>query len=219
MEVYIAPEVEAVIALHPYLRDAAFRAMPILDQLKMQAMTLHAAHLGGDTRVRMQMASWWPPARGRSLPQLMKAQFGVRDAQLTIAREYRYEDWSSVEVLERLKLSTNFEDALDELMNGQRNNLELILMSQPGLLTERSAFGHQATLLHYIGANGVESHRQVTPLNAPELARLLIRHDAKIEAKARMYVGGQTPFDLASTSAHPRLAVISNELNRVLAGQ
>ena len=30
---------------------------------------------------------------------------------------------------------------------------------------------HRATLLHYVGANGVEAYRQKTPPNATEIAR------------------------------------------------
>jgi len=33
---------------------------------------------------------------------------------------------------------------------------------------------HHATLLHYVGANGIESFRQKTPANAVDIARLLL---------------------------------------------
>ena len=219
MEVYIAPEVEAILALHPYLRDSAFRASTILDQLKMQADTLHRAHGSGDARVRMQLGSWWPQARGLSLDELLQASFGINDAQLTIAREYGFDDWSSVEDLAQLKLPEAFESALDDLLDGRLDALAAKLSARPRLATDKSVFGHQSTLLHYLGANGVESHRQQTPMNAPDLAQILIDHGARLDATANMYGGGQTPYDLASTSAHPYQAGISKELNRVLYAQ
>jgi len=39
---------------------------------------------------------------------------------------------------------------------------------------------------------------------------------ASKQAQANMYGGGQTPLALASTSAHPYKAGISDALNRVL---
>ncbi len=216
MDIYIAPEVADVKSLHPYLRNADFRASPILEQLTVQAATIHAAHANRDSRARIQLGSWWPKASGLSLDQLMLADFNLDDARLTIAREYGFESWAAVEALQQARPDGEFETALDELLDGQYEVLRSRLMARASLTTAPSSFGHRATLLHYIGANGVESHRQQTPLNAPKMAELLIAHGARRDAVANMYGGGQTPFDLASTSAHPHQAGVSKELNDVL---
>lgn len=216
MDVYIAPDVADVLLLHPYLQDAEFRALPILEQLEQQISTLLVAHSGGDTRVRMHLGSWWPHAKGLSLNQIMDAHLSTSDAQLTIANEYGFENWARVEALGSSTLPEEFELALDDLLAGELESLSNRIVAKPSLTKERSAFGHQATLLHYLGANGVESHHQRTPMNAPMLAALLINHGAQIDATAKMYGGDQTPYDLASTSAHPYHAGISGDLNRVL---
>ncbi len=219
MQVYVAPEVAEVEALHPYLQDKAFRALPIREQLARQADVLQAAHAAGDQRVRMHLMSWWPDASSRSLDDVMNAGFGLQEAQLTLAREYGFRDWREVDALGNMALRINFEQALDDLQAGEIEKLRQRLDKDPQLATEQSAYGHRATLLHYLGANGVESHRQRMPLNAADLAGLLIGYGASLDAKANMYGGGQTPYALASSSAHPYNANISVELNQVLSGQ
>lgn len=214
--VYIAPEVEQVLQLHPYLQDTSFSALPIREQIDTQATTLFSAHRNGDTRIRMQVFSWWPSASGKSLDEAMEAPFARSDAVLTICREYGFVDWQSVESLQDLPPNIMFEQALDVMLSGDITLLQTLIDETPELTMECSRYGHQATLLHYLGANGVESYRQKTPLNAVELAQLLIAKGASKEATANMYGGGQTPFALASSSAHPHGAGISAELNAVL---
>ena len=216
MQVYVAPEVKEVEALHPYLTDAAFRALPIRAQITQQAGVVHTAHAGGDRRARVHIMSWWPGARGRTPDEVMASPFALDDARLTMAREYGFADWAEVEQLGETGVVVAFEDALDAMLAGDADRLGQRLHEDPQLATARSVFGHRATLLHYLGANGVESHRQRTPLNAAALAELLIEHGADVHAEADMYGGGQTPFALASTSAHPYEAGIATDLNRVL---
>ncbi len=218
MQVYVAPEVAEVEALHPYLKEKAFRALPIREQLRKQASVLQAAYAAGDRRVRVQLC-WWPVASGRPLDEVMNARLDLQEAQLTMAREHGFRGWYEVDALGNATLRNHFELALDELQDGEIEKLRLRLDRDPQLVTEQSAYGHQATLLHYLAANGVESHRQRMPLNAAVLADLLIGCGANLHAKANMYGGGPTPYALASSSAHPRNAGISVALNRVLSGE
>ncbi len=216
MEIYVAQDVAEVDALHPYLTEHAFRMLPIRQQLGKQADVIRSAHASGDRRVRMHLMSWWPLARGKSLDDVMASPFGLEDAQVTMAREYGFSNWAEVEALGPAQVSQDFERALDVLLAGDIVRLQAYLEEAPHLTVEKSAYGHRATLLHYLGANGVETHRQRTPLNAVALAELLIARGADPNAKAHMYGGGQTPLALASTSAHPYKAGVSAELNRML---
>jgi len=216
MKVYVAPEVAEVDALHPYLTDDAFRALSIRDRIAKQAETVQAAHAAGDRRCRMHVMSWWPDTGGRSLDAVMAAPLTREDARLTMSREYGFRDWEEVDALGDAAPAPSFEQALEAMLAGDSQELTARLERVPNLATARSAYGHRSTLLHYLGANGVESHRQKTPLNAVELARLLIDHGADITAEANMYGGGQTAFALASTSAHPHNAGIADDLNRIL---
>lgn len=213
---YVAPEVQAVLDLHPYLTEAAFQALPIRDQIARQAETLHAAYVAKDPRVRMEVMSWWPKAQGRPVEQVLASDFTDADAALTLAREYGFADWDAVRALGEMTLDPGFETALDHIIAGDLAALRSDLRNSPQLATARTPLGHQSTLLHYLGANGVETHRQQTPLNAVALAELLIAHGASKTAEAFMYGGGHTPHALASTSAHPYRAGIADALNRAL---
>ena len=219
MIVYIAPEVADILSLHSYLQDDSFRALSIRQQLEKQAGVIQSAHEAADRRVLMHLMSWWPAARGRSPDEVMQLPFNSDDARLVVAREYGFGDWSEVAKLADKTPDNQFETALDEILSGDFRAISSRLDRAPELARQRSAFGHRATLLHYLGANGVESHRQRMPTNAPDLARLLIDHGADIAATADMYGGGQTPYMLSASSAHPISAGIAEELNRVLAGK
>src|SRR5512134_1794628 len=64
--------------------------------------------------------------------------------------------------------------------------------SVPDLVIWRSHYGHRATLLHYLAANGVETYRQRVPRNASSLASLLTQRGADPHATATMYGAAQT---------------------------
>lgn len=208
---YVSPEVQAVRDLHPYLRDPAFRALPIRAQLEQQARTLHKAFPTGTHGVAMHVMSWWPGAQGKTWDQVKAAPFSTSDALLTLAREYGFANNAALSELGLTTPDAPFEHALDLLLAGEHTALEAALRRTPSLATARSRFGHGATLLHYIGANGVESHRQVTPLNAPDMAKLLIAYGADVHSPANIY-GSSTAHDLAITSAHPARAGVTDAL-------
>ncbi|MEM9048095.1 MAG: hypothetical protein AAGC92_05185 [Pseudomonadota bacterium] len=217
--VYIATEVADVLALHPYLADRTFRALPVREQVAEQAATLWHAHRAGDPRIGIQIMSWWPRARGVALGAVMAAPFSEADALLTVSREHGFADWAAVAACGALTLDAPFEAALDAMLAGSLSTLTSLIAEDPVLVSERSVLGHRATLLHYLGANGVETHRQRVPLNAVELARALIVAGASRMAEAIMYGGKQTPYLLANSSAHPRKAGIAAGLARMLAPQ
>ena len=128
------------------------------------------------------------------------------DARLALSREYGFADWDAVQRDGAGTVDAAFEQALDALLTGDLAARAARLTEMPELERARSAYGHRSTLLHYIGANGVESHRQVTPVNAADMARLLIRHGADRHALRTCMVNGQTAYMLAQTSAHPQEA-------------
>ncbi|MEM8755944.1 MAG: hypothetical protein AAGF90_23580 [Pseudomonadota bacterium] len=214
--IHISPEVRSVRELHPYLADSEFRARPIREQIAAQADTLHAAFQARDERVAMHVLSWSPKARGATRETMFALDLTPLDALETMSREYGFSGAEALDALGDLRLDEGFEAALDHMLFGEIDELEADLERTPGLAAARSRFGHRATLLHYLGANGVESHRQITPGNAPDLAALLISRGASKSAEAEMYGGGQTARMLAATSAHPRRAGIAEELGLAL---
>jgi hypothetical protein len=142
----------------------------------------------------------------------------LADAQFVIARSHGYESWPKfVRALETLAHSrtsdeSRFEVAVDAVVSGDLRALTRLLHEEPGLIRMRSMREHGATLLHYVSANGVEGYRQRTPKNAVEIAGLLLRSGAEVDATANVYGGGATTLGLAATSWHPERVGVQEEL-------
>ncbi|MEA2164751.1 MAG: hypothetical protein QOK37_2878 [Thermoanaerobaculia bacterium] len=112
--------------------------------------------------------------------------------------------------------ASDFELAVDSVVSGDITTLARLLRANPELIRERSLRPHRATLLHYIGANGVENDRQKTPANADEVARMLIDAGADVDAEADMYGGGSTTLGLVASSIHPARAGLQSALIETL---
>ena len=133
-----------------------------------------------------------------------------------MAREYGFAAWSEVDGLADQRPDAPFETAVDALISGDIDALSGLLGVAPELVRDRSAYGHSATLLHYVAANGVETYRQQTPNPVADIAALLIQRGADVNATALMYGGSPTTYALVMTSAHPRAAGAQERLARVL---
>jgi len=143
------------------------------------------------------------------------------DARVIIAKEHFVESW---EQFARLAAAMKdpasaiswFETAVDAVIAGDEGTLERQLRADPELIRARSTRTHHSTLLHYVGANGVEGFRQRTPKNAVRIAEILLDAGADIDATADMYGGGQTTLGLVATSIHPANAGVQEDLMTVL---
>src|SRR5712691_6501688 len=93
--------------------------------------------------------------------------------------------------------------------------LTRLLHDEPELIRARSARRHHSTLLHYVGANGVEAFRQHTPQNAVAIAEVLLDAGAEVDTVADMY-GGSTALGLVATSLHPKAAGVQRPLIQLL---
>lgn len=113
-------------------------------------------------------------------------------------------------------MNSRFEMAADAVVGGDLKVLERLLLEEPALVRMRSSREHHATLLHYVGANGVEEERQKTPRNIVEIARLVLTTGAEVDAEANLYGGGATTLGLVATSVRPERAGVQNELLQVL---
>lgn len=111
---------------------------------------------------------------------------------------------------------SNFEAAADAIISGDLQALERLLREDPELIRARSMREHNATLLHYVAANGVENFRQKTPKNAVEVAEMLLKAGAEVDATADVYGGGATTLGLVATSVHPERAGVQDALMQIL---
>ncbi len=141
-------------------------------------------------------------------------------ARELIVREHQLDSWEEFQAFQadRNRPSTalaNFEDAVDAVVSGAAVALRRLLDLHPDLVHARSRRAHQATLLHYVGANGVEGFRQRTPANAVEIVVMLLEAGSEVDAPARMY-GGSTALGLVATSVHPWFAGVQLDLIRTL---
>src|SRR3954447_5806287 len=83
------------------------------------------------------------------------------DARTIIARHHFFADWKHfAEFAEQLKDASSpvsrFERAVDAVISGDTSSLARELKDSPGLVRARSERTHHSTVLHYVGANGVE---------------------------------------------------------------
>jgi hypothetical protein len=108
-----------------------------------------------------------------------------------------------------------FEAAVDAIIDGDAEALKRLLREHPELVRERSSRSHRATLLHYVGANGVEDERQRTPPNIVEIAQILLDAGADVHAVAPIYRGSDT-LGLVATSIHPLQAGVQEPLMQLL---
>src|SRR5215813_4689452 len=111
---------------------------------------------------------------------------------------------------------SRFEITVDAVVTGNVAELRRLLAEEPTLVKARSARAHRATLLNYVGANGVEEERQKTPPNVLEVAKILLAAGAEVDAEANLYGGECTTLGLAATSVHPWRAGLQNELLQLL---
>lgn len=214
--VYACDEVREVERLHHDLFGDECHQLPIRNQLDRQAQRIVAALKSGDAAVVTHIKCWHPKLVGHSVDEIMNFDCTLDDARQTIAREYGFADWSDVEKRGSNPPDWEFELAVDALLNGDVEALRELLDRKPSLVHERSRFGHRATLLHYVGSNGVETHRQRVPRNLAEITQILLDAGADVNASAEMYGGGATTIALLITSGHPADAGVMDEVVKVL---
>ena len=141
----------------------------------------------------------------------------IDDIQWCQARQFGYKDWDEVIHMDK-PINHQFEEALDYLLEGHQDKLSILLSNQPDLLTRHSAFGHKATLLHYVAANGVETYRQIVPDNIVSSTNILMESGADTRADHNIYQGQCSLIDLIETSAHPNEAGVADQLIQLLEG-
>jgi ankyrin repeat protein len=152
-----------------------------------------------------------------------RTRCGLAGAQFVIARVHGFTSWprfvKHVESLTRpITPFLKFESAVEAVIDGDAVLLETLLREDPDLVRARSNREHQATLLQYVAANGVESFRQRMPKNAVEIATVLLQAGAEVDAPnwPDGPAGPGTTLGEVATSIHAKRAGLQNALLELL---
>jgi hypothetical protein len=203
---FVAAEVGAVRSL--WSQSGALAGRDVHGQLSAYADRLRAAYRAQERGAEVLVRNWWRTAADGPL----QAALGEPEARLIVARDHGFDAWTSVGG----ECDARFEPGVDAVVEGRVADLAKLLAGDPSLVTRRSAYGHRATLLHYVAANGVEIRRQVVPGNAAAVAAMLIAAGADPAARLRPYGGSYDVLQMLRTSGHPRAAGVGGELEREL---
>ena len=209
---------------------------PTLDQYERLAEDVASACNSGSTEALRRLEDYYKPGhpltadelRERTRQQLSRLsgfehtgnEISVDDARLLVAHSHGFESWSKlteyIDAMNQPNSSVSrFESAVEAVISGNLPALKSLLREDPQLISARSMRSHHSTLLHYVGANGVEDYRQKTPKNAVEVAKLLLEAGADVNSMADMY-RGSTTLGLVATSVHPMVAGVQIPLLELL---
>jgi len=191
-------------------------ARPGLGPYQRQAEELLHSWESGDPGTLRRVRAFVRSEGGRSEGGRTQA-ITLADAQAIVAHAHEFENWDEVaahaDAVGRPDSAVaRFEAAVDAVVSGDVPRLTHLLRQDPGLVRARSPRTHHSTLLHYVGANGVEGFRQRTPTSAVEIAETLLDAGAEVDATADMYGGGSTTLGLVATSIHPKRAGLQEAL-------
>ncbi len=215
-EVYCHPVIKKVVALHAVLLSVYPGTLRVIDVLDQQANTLMRQFRAGDDAVGIQLSNWLPECAGMRNEETLKQELTIHHMRLAVAREHGFDSWEEAVEEGDQVLDTDFEFAVDAALSGNVKKLRQLLDLHPDLATRGSQYGHGASLLIYLAANGVETWRQVVPENAPHVMKMLIDAGADIHAVIKQYGGKHTALELLLSSAHPREAGILEEMADLL---
>jgi hypothetical protein len=141
----------------------------------------------------------------------LSASCSLGEAQVVIAQWHGFPTWaafvSHVEALGQPGSEVGrFEAAADAIVSGDIATVSRLVAEDPALIRARSMREHQATLLHYVSANGVEGYRQLSPPNIADITTLLLDAGAEVDAACYVYEGDCTALGLVATSGPPAVA-------------
>jgi hypothetical protein len=220
----------------------ALKPLPVRsssEPYQKQAANLITAFAGSDPGAVRSIRQHHPRLPGRAntndrnpitKKDIREAGLTVQDAQTVVARWHGFAGWAElVKHTSALKQKESgvlaFELAVEAVIVGDLQTLKALLREHPQLIKARSTREHHATLLHYVGANGVEGYRQKTPKNAVRVLDVLLSAGAEVDADLdyggsgrKIYPErtGSTTLGMVATSVHPAAAGVQLALLKKL---
>lgn len=197
-----------------------FRAT--VDDYEREAEALFAALRAGDEGAGWRFKWEHPRFKGKTIVDVdaARAELDLADARTVIAQMYSFDTWDDLVAFANEVAGdgpvTRFETAVDAVVSGDVATLQAMLRDDPSLVHARSTRRHHCTLLHYLGANGVEGVRQKTPPNAVDVAKLLLDSGAEPDALADLYNHRCSTMSMLVSSVHPAKAGLQVALAETL---
>ncbi len=188
---------------------------PVSKHLDLLAQKLLEAYERKSHIAAIEINNYHPDWLGKEPNLIFQANLSLDDIRQAIASQYGFRHWRDLELVDR-PYSIPFEMAIKALLNGEKQTLKYLLDSNPDLVKERSPYGHEAQLIHYVGNNGVEMWRQQVPLNLTEIVTALLEAGADKSATMNIYGGQFTALQLFESSAHPHDAGNGEAVIKVL---
>jgi hypothetical protein len=205
---------------------------PNLDQLKRQAQELRRSHGEGKRAAAARIAAHHPRFKSRSLTTILNTRVTVADAQLVIAREYGFGNWSHLKQfvatagrVAKYRPHPRFDEAVAAIDHGDVDRLRDLLAADPSLVHARTNLAPPyhyftgATLLNHIAGNPDRGRLAGTlpplPKNMVEIVRALLEAGADVSASTLGPNGGTT-MGLLLTSKLASEANLSGPLIDVL---
>lgn len=216
-KIYVCDEVSILRELYddiiswPYEYDSTFAL------INAMAISHYRQYAQGYPASITELRSWHPESISKDYKYIMSLELSQEDIQYAQARQYGYKDWEDL-IIKDSPINLNFERAVDAIVEGNESLLRQLLSEHPNLSQQSSNFGHRANLIHYIAANGVETHRQITPFNLVAITQLLLDHGCDPYADHNIYGGNGNVIDLIMTSAHPNEAGVAKDVVALIQG-
>lgn len=214
MSTYIPSSVLQIQQLHAPVIDHPNEFDQVGTQLEGFARLSFEAWQRGEELTLELVSNHHPHHLGKSREELAGEIFTQDDFMLMVAREHGFDAWE--EVPADIYLSPPFEVGIDLMLMGHGEALKKHLQVFPHLVYQKSYYGHEATLLHYLASNGIEMRRQMVPKNLVEMMEILLEFGADKDARMKVYGGGFTSWELYSTGAHPYSAGIDERSVKAL---
>ncbi len=214
-KVYICSDVLKIREIHSDTISDLAQFAETFEIINAMSIDLYRQYAQGYPPSIIELKNWHPDCIGKDYQHIMDLELSQEDIQYAQARQFGYKSWQ--EVIEKsTSINYNFEKAVDHLIMGELKQLKELLINFPNLLQSRSNYNHEASLIHYIAANGVECYRQITPINIVEATQLLLDMGASQHGQHNIYGGNCTLIDLIKTSAHPNEAGVAEQLIAIL---
>ena len=187
---HITDQIRAVQRLHQRHNTASFTS--VKDLLSAYVDDLMENQLSQFIPVATYLNDGHPKYSGQATHNIPFGEVPRSEFEHAIARTVGFISWVDMEQNGGI-FNPDFELAVDYFINGKKQKLNNLLENQPELVFACSPYGHQAGIIHYVAAHGIEIWRQQIPDNLTEMTELLLEKGA-LPRQANRILGGKKDF-------------------------